>query len=415
MNRSYALFAAAVDPTQIFVAQGLTPDPWQTNLLFRPDRHILLTCSRQSGKSTVAAALAVHTACFQPGSLILIVAPSLRQSTELFRKVLDGYRALGKAVPVRSISQSRLELANHSRIVGLPGRESTIRAFSKVSLLIVDEAARVPDELYRSVRPMLAVSDGRLVCLSTPFGQRGFFFQEWTDTTVPWQRVQVTWRECPRITPEFIAAERAAMGDSWCRQEYECSFESLAGVVYPDFAAMVMCAKPQAALAAANVGGIDFGYRNPFAAVWGRVDADGVLWLMGERYGREQTVLEHARFLPPKVTWYADPAGAQEIASLRQMGFTVRRGANELRSGIAAVRSRLEAGKLKVIAGACPSLLAEAQLYRYPDRSEGGDPEIPVDEHNHALAALRYLVARLDSEFIRRHQRSGRGANHPTA
>jgi hypothetical protein len=257
---------------------------------------------------------------------------------------------------------------------------------------------------------MLAVSHGRLVCLSTPFGQRGFFHREWTDTVAPWQRVKITWRDCPRITPEFIAAERSAMGESWCRQEYECSFESVAGLVYPDFAAMAMFAKPQAAPPAPpNVGGIDFGYRNPFAAVWGRVDADGVLWLTGEHYGREQTVLEHARHLPPKVMWYADPAGAQEIASLRQMGVVVRRGINDLRSGIAAVRSRLEAGKLKIVPGACPNLLTESQLYRYPESSEGGDPEIPVDEHNHALAALRYLVARLDGDFIRRYRRGKAG------
>jgi hypothetical protein len=30
-----------------------------------------------------------------------------------------------------------------------------------------------------------------------------------------------------------------------------------------------------------KVGGIDFGFRNPFAAVWGTVDAHGVLWLTG--------------------------------------------------------------------------------------------------------------------------------------
>jgi hypothetical protein len=106
------------------------------------------------------------------------------------------------------------------------------------------------------------------------------------------------------------------------------------------------------------------------------------------------------------VTWYADPAGAQEIAALRQFGLVVRRGSNELRAGIAAVRARLETGKLKVIAAACPNLIAEAHLYRYPDRSDGlADSEVPVDEHNHALAALRYLVARLDHEFIRRYRR----------
>src|SRR5262249_28111320 len=148
-----------------------------------------------------------------------------------------------------------------------------------------------------------------------------------------------------------------------------------------------------------TLGGIDFGYRNPFAALWGHLDADGVLWITGERYERQQTIIEHARHLPPRVTWYADPAGAEEIAALRQFGLVVRKGGNELRAGTAAVRSRLETGKLKVVRAACPNLLAEAQAHRYPTQDEPGgvsigsnDSETPIDDHNHALAALRYLV-----------------------
>ena len=71
--------------------------------------------------------------------------------------------------------QTQLKLANGSRILCLPGKEETVRCFSP-SLLIIDEASRVPDDLYRSVRPMLAVSKGRLIALSTYFGQRGWFF-----------------------------------------------------------------------------------------------------------------------------------------------------------------------------------------------------------------------------------------------
>jgi hypothetical protein len=313
------------------------------------------------------------------------------------------------------VSQTRLELASGSRVVSLPGREETVRSFSNVALLILDEAARVPDDLYRALRPMLAVSQGRLVCLSTPYGRRGFFFHEWSASScqsnrhtpsdgIDWQRVQVSWQQCPRIPARFIESERRALGEAWVRQEYECSFEALEGLVYSDFGG-------QAAVDSApdlppSVGGIDFGYRNPFAAVWGRQDADGVLWIVGERYEREQTILEHARHLPAKVTWYADPAGAQEIAALRQLGLVVRQGRNDLRAGIAAVRARLQTGKLKVVRSRCPHLLAEAQLYRYPTAQQGhADPETPIDDHNHALAALRYLVSRLDFDFIRRYRR----------
>ena len=72
----------------------------------------------------------------------------------------------------------RLEFANGSRVLSLPGTERTVRGFSEVSLLVIDEAARVDDGLYYAVRPMLAVSGGRLVALSTPYGKRGWFHDE---------------------------------------------------------------------------------------------------------------------------------------------------------------------------------------------------------------------------------------------
>src|ERR1019366_5361804 len=103
-------------------------------------------------------------------------------------------------------------------------------------LLIIDEASRVPDELYRAVRPMLAVSKGRLLCLSTPYGKRGFFWNAWARGGNDWQRFEVSADKVPRITPEFLEQEKRAMGESWFRQEYCCSFEALEGLVYPDFA-----------------------------------------------------------------------------------------------------------------------------------------------------------------------------------
>ena len=192
------------------------------------------------------------------------------------------------------------------------------------------------------------------------------------------------------------------MGASWFRQEYSCSFEALEGLVYPDFARCVVpTGEPGASatgvLHGRHVGGIDFGFRNPFAAVWGNLDRDGILWLTGEHYARQKPLSYHARHLPRGVTWYADPSGATERCELRSAGFTVAKGDNSLRSGIAAVTARLENGTLRILEGRCPNLLAEAALYRYSDDPRDRHAEIPVDEHNHALAALRYLISRLDT------------------
>ncbi len=396
------LLALALDPSRILEARGIAPDPWQRMLLLSTDRQILLNCSRQSGKSTVVSALALHTALFQSGSLTLLLSPSQRQSMEIFRKVIDAYKALGKPLAARQQTQLRLELANGSRVLCLPGREETIRSFGGVNLLVLDEAARIPDDLYRSVRPMLAVSQGRLIALSTPFGQRGWFWQEW-ESEGPWQKIRIPWRECPLIEPRFIAEETRAMGLAWVRQEYECLFTSLEGLVYPDFELALL--ENWLEMSGRRVGGIDFGWRNPFAALWGVLDRDDVLWIVGERYLRETPLHEHAAALKKlgDVTWYADPAGRTEIEELRASGLVVRRGDNDIRAGIAAVTARLRTGRLKVNRAACPELLIEARLYRYPSAAERAVcGENPVDDHNHALAALRYLISRLDAHFVAR-------------
>ncbi|MGI8494360.1 MAG: terminase large subunit domain-containing protein, partial [Pyrinomonadaceae bacterium] len=192
---------------------GIVPDAWQSDLLQSDARQMILLCSRQSGKSTVTSILALHQAIFTPNSLILLLSPSLRQSQELFRKLQDFYNALESDLLPAATEESalRMELSNGSRIIALPGKESTIRGFSGVSLVVVDEASRVPDELYQAIRPMLAVSGGRIILLSTPFGKRGFFHSEWTDG-VGWLRTKITANQCPRIDKDWLERERKMIG-----------------------------------------------------------------------------------------------------------------------------------------------------------------------------------------------------------
>jgi hypothetical protein len=172
----------------------------------------------------VAAILGLHAAVYRPGSLTLLVSPSLRQSSELFRKVTD-LRALLPAPP-ELLEDNRLSLRvkGGGRVVSLPGTEQTIRGFSGASLIVLDEAARVEDQLYYAVRPMLATSNGRLVGMSTPFGKRGWYWREWSEGQVSWRKVQIPASQVPRISPSFLEEEKQSMGDFYFRQEYLCEF-----------------------------------------------------------------------------------------------------------------------------------------------------------------------------------------------
>ncbi len=160
---------------------GFDPDLRQSLLLQGSIRRGLLNCSRQWGKSTVTAARAVHRAQCTPGSLVVVLSPSARQSGEFLRKAAGFTRRLEIRPRGDGDNEISLLFPNGSRIVGLPGMENTVRGFSAVSLLLIDEASRVSDGLYKAVRPMLAVGDGDLWLMSTPNGQRGFFYEEWTN------------------------------------------------------------------------------------------------------------------------------------------------------------------------------------------------------------------------------------------
>ncbi len=140
---------------------GFVPDAQQADLLRRSPRRCLLNCTRQWGKSTVTAARAVHEAYYRPGSLTLVISPSGRQSGEFLGRAVEFVRELGIRPRGDGRNEMSLLFPNGSRIVGLPGNEATVRGFSKVSLLLVDEAAQVSDSLYRTMRPMLAVGAGR--------------------------------------------------------------------------------------------------------------------------------------------------------------------------------------------------------------------------------------------------------------
>jgi hypothetical protein len=388
---------------ELMKSLGMTPDGWQMDLLRSQARRLLLCCSRQSGKSTTTAILSLHHALYPPAgkpTLTLLLSPSQRQSSELFRKVLTYYRQLSRPEPSIEENKLSLELSNGSRIISLPSSEETIRGYSGVTLLVVDEAARVPDELYRSVRPMLATSAGRLVCLSTPFGKRGFFHEEWMSERV-WERIRIPAEMCPRIPADFLAEERLSLGEMYFRQEYGCEFSAMAGLVYPSLESCISDL-PSPWPEGRYFAGVDWGFHNPACVLVGMKTRDDVLWLLQEVYGSGMTNEDLTRracaladTYPIELIW-CDPAEPGSIDMFRRNNLPATEGMNRILPGIQAVTARMNTGRLKT-SRACKNLIREAGLYRYPTPEERKIVgENPIDEHNHALAALRYMVAGID-------------------
>jgi hypothetical protein len=234
---------APADPVTLAARVGLVLDPWQARVMASRAQTLLLCCGRQVGKSTVVALLIVAM-LLEAERTVVIISPSERQSKELLRRVLTLWRKLGRPVAHTSVTRTSLELVNYSRLEALPSNEDTVRGISAVDLLVAEEAALVPDGLYGSVSPMLAVSNGRLVAPSTPRGKRGWWHGLWSmrpadDPDI--ERVEVPATLCPRISARFLERERRRIGHWWYSQEYECRFsESGEGLIsYEDAMASI--------------------------------------------------------------------------------------------------------------------------------------------------------------------------------
>lgn len=220
----------------------------------------------------------------KPGSLTLLVSRSMRQSGELFRKV-KGFHTLVQPMALVKDTEHELEYTNGSRVISLPASPDTIVGYSAVDLLILDEAARIPDETYYAVRPMLARSKGRILAITTPFGRRGWFYEAWSgqqadehaldvatverllaDLDFPveeysepgtavssevwntealdalaWTKTFAPVTYQPQLSKAYIANERRSIPDLWFRQEWLCEFVELGNVVfrYEDLVAMM--------------------------------------------------------------------------------------------------------------------------------------------------------------------------------
>lgn len=208
-----------LDPEALFLeAYGFPPLDWQVPYLWERRNAVLLK-GRQVGASTATALLAIRQARYCPGTLAAVVSPSLKQSTEVKLKAKGGLERLGE--DLRIDSASVVGLRNGSRIMSLPGSAKSVRGWT-ADLLVIDEAAFLDQETFLAARATVATG-GRIVVQSTPAGPFGHFNDLWKSEE-GWAKYRVRSDEVSTITAEFLATERATMGEEEYAQEYCAEF-----------------------------------------------------------------------------------------------------------------------------------------------------------------------------------------------
>jgi len=213
--------------TAIWATQSCNfqPDPIQAEILNHPAERLILLCTRQFGKTQITALKALHFALTHPGALVVVASPCERRSAEWLLRVTKLLRNLGLRHRRDGIHQFSAVLPNQARLIGLPGVADTNRGYP-ADLLIFEEAAYVPDALWKALTASLVATRGRLWLISSAGPQSGFFYHQWNETGIPWTRFQVTAEQCPRIKPESLAEQRLFLGESAFNREFQCEFSA---------------------------------------------------------------------------------------------------------------------------------------------------------------------------------------------
>lgn len=201
-----------LDPSALFErVVGGPCDPWQSTFLTSVSPFVMALCSRRSGKSQTTGVLAAHTVA-QPNRTVLILSPTLSQSTLLFKKCLEAWSAMALPIAKTRLTQTTMELENGSIIVCVPagqdGESARGYGVKDGGLLIYEEGAFIPDSVYDATLP-IREDGGRILLITTP-GKKGAFAHNLWLQNDEVEKITARSTEIPRMADK-VAFDRRFM------------------------------------------------------------------------------------------------------------------------------------------------------------------------------------------------------------
>lgn len=378
--------------------------PAQASIATDKHRFRVLCCGRRFGKTTLAIEEMKACAALRE-SRVCYIAPTFQQARDIAWEQLKkdcGNAALG-------INESRLEI----RMANVKGTESLIvlRGWEAVEtlrgqqfdLLVIDEVASMRNfwqHWQEVLRPTLTDTRGEVLFISTPKGFNHFYdLYNLQDTDKDYKSWHFPSSANPHLPADELAKAQSELPAERFAQEYLADFKKTAGLVYQEFQREkhLFTEIPEGTRVVEKICGVDFGFTNPCAIpeIW--VDSADTWWVVGEYYQTGKTDAQVAEYIAAKQfnAVYPDPEAPSAIAELRKRGANVReviKGKDSIKNGIDAVRERLRALKLRIHVS-CVNGILELETYSYPDKKDmHNENEVPIDEDNHWLDAVRYPV-----------------------
>ena len=200
--------------------------------------NMVLRSGRQVGKSTIIAKKAADFALENADKVVMVIAFTEKQANLLFTKILnnivqkeniDNKKYIDSPKPTKHV----INLNNGTEIYCYAAGDTGfgVMGFS-IDLLIADEAAWIKEEVWNSLAPSLAATNGIMWLLSTPFLSEGFYYDCFQDKS--FTAFHQSSEDCPRITKEFLDRMKERFTKSKYNQMYKGEFVDDAHRIFGD-------------------------------------------------------------------------------------------------------------------------------------------------------------------------------------
>lgn len=297
-----------------------------------------------------------------------------------------------------------------------------------LSGFMIDEAAQVSEAAFMLLQGRLRGKGLRKgIIVQNPGGHnwcwRWFVKQDHiNDPKVKslFLNIQAPSTENRHLPDGYVETMKATWSIERVQREIMGSDDSFEGMVYSDFDRSVHVIQPfRIPDEWTRVIGIDHGYRNPSAWIYGAVDYDGTVYIYDEYYDKEKlikdickaniakigkTKIEQAR-IDPSTRARRGTTGLSDLDAYFESlpgGFPLLMANNDKTAGIDRVKTYLkvnpETNKPRVMLfSTCVNLIDEISKYRYAELTPArqgkiNEKEEPMKVDDHACDAFRYLI-----------------------
>ncbi len=366
------------------------------------NRFFVHIAARRTGKSYAAAILAFGK-LLEPGQQVMVVAPNFSLSSIIWDYVTDLIKQLEIEVDRFNQKDKVVRLINGSvfRLLSANNRDSLVGRAA--NLLIVDEAAIIPNEEYftRDLRPALSTfKDSRCLWISTPRGKGNYLYNyylrgtdsEYTD----WGSTLFTWRSNPLLSENDVKEAKRAISRALFAQEYECEWTTTEAQIYEALDEGKHLGEFVGERFSEVIAGLDVGYRDDNVFVV--IGFDGKSYYIIDEYvSKESTTSELAARIQEKMdewnidTIYIDSAAQQLKADFAyDYDIYCENAVKSVNDGINYLQVLIEQDNLFFDTLGSSHCFSAMSTYRWNPNTE--TPKPVHDWTSHPCDAIRYAI-----------------------